>query len=583
MKTSSYISLLSAAVILGSLCGCRDIENSVILVQTDPLKKILKEQTYFEDSPDTLALAKGETASFQLVFRCPYAVKDLQIHAEPLKPENPSAQESGSQEIEAGLKAFVGYVHVPDKFLSGIPSNVRIKTISGYYPDPLWEIDMIDVQPMSNQPVWVNFNIPKDVSAGNFSSEITLTGKIGGKKFSVSKSVHAKVYDVVLPESPLFIDNWINPYPQELKRMNDGKMFPLYSDLYWDLNKTIANKMRDYGQNVYRTFPLQEGNWKISGQDEDGNLEYSFNFRYFDKSVEMYMEEGGMKRITGAHIGQRLEPGWYSHTGVVVPMLSGKDTVIAIKPLETPEAKNFLDQFIPALYSHLKEKGWDDIYCQYLADEPADGEYTESYLRILQYVKGLAPDLKIIDALHRTPEIARNIDVPVCILDRLHLQYNELYKPMVESGKEVWFYTCMEPLGNYANRFIEQPLIQTRILHWINFRYDIDGYLCWGLNSWRNDRIYGEHLDWGNVPAGDCWIIYPGYRKVFGSIRLEAMRDGICDYGLLRMLKEKNPAEAERLAAETIMNFDSYDNDIDNFRQRRIRILELLSENKDTE
>ena len=565
--------LIGNVFLLALLCSCTGrIENTLTLVQADPLKKIFKEQLYFEETPDTIAVARGETASFQLVFRSLYPVTGLSFDAGALEMD-------GSSAIEAGLKAFVGYVYVPERFMSTLPSDKRQTTVSGYYPDPLWETETTDVASMSNQPIWIDYRIPDDAEAGVYTAEITVTGIADGKKFKLEKTVSAKVYDVTLPEQTLYVDNWINPYPQELRRMNRGELFPLYSDKYWELNKAIANMMRDYGQNVYRVFPLQDGNWSICGKTADGLPEYDFNFRYFDESVEFYMKEGGLKLITGYHLCQRLTPGWYSHPGIMVPLVSERDTVMKIMPFESPEAKNFLDQYIPAFDRHLKEKGWDDIYLQYLADETADGEYEQTYLRIADYIKNLAPDLKIIDALHRTPGIARKIDVPVCILDRLHLQYGDLYKDMIESGKNVWFYTCMEPLGNYANRFIEQPLIQTRILHWINYRYGVKGYLHWGLNSWRNDEIYGENIDWENNPAGDCWIIYPDYGKVHPSIRLEAMRDGINDYALLKMIGEKNPEKAQEFAAETVMDFDRYDNDIYDLRQRRTRMLEYLSGN----
>jgi hypothetical protein len=137
----------------------------------------------------------------------------------------------------------------------------------------------------------------------------------------------------------------------------------------------------------------------------------------------------------------------------------------------------------------------------------------------------------------------------------------------------------MEPVGNYANRFLELPLIQTRILHWINFRYHATSYLHWGLNSWRTtDWETAAGCNWGNVPAGDCWIIYPGYRKTYSSIRLEAMRDGIHDYELLKLLETKNPAGAKELAEGVVKNFDSYDNNIASFRERRVKMLQWLSE-----
>ena len=73
--------------------------------------------------------------------------------------------------------------------------------------------------------------------------------------------------------------------------------------------------------------------------------------------------------------------------------------------------------------------------------------------------------------------------------------------------------------------------MQTRILHWINYKYGLVGYLHWGLNFWGSDPLTSDaSRDRGKLPAGDANITYPGYRKLYSSIRLEAMRDGIYDY-----------------------------------------------------
>ncbi len=50
----------------------------------------------------------------------------------------------------------------------------------------------------------------------------------------------------------------------------------------------------------------------------------------------------------------------------------------------------------------------------------------------------------------------------------------------------------------------------------------------------------------GNIlPGGDCWICYPAYKNIYPSIRLEAMRDGIVDYELLKMYSERFPGEGQ--------------------------------------
>jgi hypothetical protein len=127
------------------------------------------------------------------------------------------------------------------------------------------------------------------------------------------------------------------------------------------------------------------------------------------------------------------------------------------------------------------------------------------------------------------------------------------------------------------------PLIKTRILHWINYRFGIPGYLHWGFDFWRGGDPYEEttsiQLESGTIlPGGDAWIVYPGDSAIHSSIRLEAMRDGIVDYELLKMLEKDHPEVAAELARQVVYRFDYYDIHIGAFREKRRRILEMLSE-----
>ena len=81
------------------------------------------------------------------------------------------------------------------------------------------------------------------------------------------------------------------------------------------------------------------------------------------------------------------------------------------------------------------------------------------------------------------------------------------------------------------------------------------------------------------LPPGDAFIVYPdrGHQTVRSSIRLEAMREGIEDYEMLRELKAKNPAEADRLAGEAIASFTEYVRDPAAFRKVERELLEDLS------
>ncbi|WP_286879747.1 DUF4091 domain-containing protein, partial [Proteiniphilum sp. UBA7639] len=78
--------------------------------------------------------------------------------------------------------------------------------------------------------------------------------------------------------------------------------------------------------------------------------------------------------------------------------------------------------------------------------------------------------------------------------------------------------------------------------------------------------------------GGDSWIIYPQGDKLLSSIRFEAMRDGIVDYELFKMLEKKDPEAARDIIDKVIYSFDRYDNNIAAFREHRRRLMELLSE-----
>ncbi|MDR3142727.1 MAG: DUF4091 domain-containing protein [Tannerellaceae bacterium] len=537
--------------------------DQVVCVQLDPLKKVLKEQIFFVENNEVFAAAKGETVTYQFVIQSQQAIKNLRMEAGNLT--------NGNSSIPVRIKAFVGYVHAGRS--TPTYSKDRLIAASGLFPDPLLEIETIDVQSLSNQPVWFTYPVPHDARPGEYTADITFSGEIDGKPFNIHKQVKARIYDVALTGQTLWVTNWFSLAPDRLRLMNDNEPVEPYSARYWELIKAIARKMRENGQNVYMISPVHLCQYKIKGE------KYDFDFTHFDKMVDLFIREGNMKRIEGGHLGERLSH-WSSPFGVTVPVMRGSKIEFECKPLENDTAKAFFTQFIPALFNHLKGKKWDAIYMQHIADEPIESN-TQSYIAIANEVKRMVPEVEIIEANH-SKEVQNTIKIWVPQLNYYHSDY-DFYTRQQNKGDEVWFYTCLAPQGNYANRFLEQPLIQTRILHWINYRFGATGYLHWGLNYW-NENPYGEttsvNTESGNtLPAGDSWITYPANGKLYGSIRLEAMRDGIADYELLKLYEKNDPAAAKEIARTLVYQFDLYDNNIAAFRARRIELLEKLSRN----
>jgi hypothetical protein len=196
-------------------------------------------------------------------------------------------------------------------------------------------------------------------------------------------------------------------------------------------------------------------------------------------------------------------------------------------------------------------------------------------------VKSLEPNLKTIEATILGQKVGDCVDVQIPII-WYYDQEKDFYKKHQKSGGEVWFYISCDT-RDYANRFCDRPLLQNRLLHWFNFRFDITGYLHWGLSWWEvigGDTKTGLVDNHKTLSAGDCFIIYPGYEKVYSSLRFATMRDAVCDYELLKLLENRDPSKAKQLAESLIPQPNKYENNISIFRAKRVQLLEWLSESK---
>ncbi|MFA7693693.1 MAG: DUF4091 domain-containing protein [Candidatus Hydrogenedentes bacterium] len=551
-------------VVTAALCSWSLIAmgaDGILSVRTvDPLVKVFRDIEPSGPEHSEEHVARGETATFQTVFKITEPADRFSCAVSPW------IHEDGTPLTASSRLRYVGFLNVDRPTQK--PSQDQLRKPPADYPDILFEREDIPLSAHLWQPIWITTEVPLDAPAGTYSAVITLQVWQGKDIETVTLPITLIVYPVTLDCTRLWVTNWFGMHARHMDIQPESG-----SEEYYALLRRYARNMAEHRQNVALISPLS---LTVYSLDDQGEIQ--FDFSDFDRWVSIFIEEGVIGRIEGGHIGGR-KGDWNSQFAATIRSVKdGKIVAERVDP-NSDEARNFYSRFLPALTAHLKERGWLDCYMQHLADEPTELNMG-SYKDLAQLVRDYGPELKTVEANHNK-DLVGAIDIWVPQLNYYHDSYDH-YLERQAAGDEVWFYTCVFPQGEYANRFIEQPLMKTRLLHWINFVYGATGYLHWGYNRWYAESPYTHatpaHAGPPYLPAGDAWIVYPGHDGPLDSIRWEAMRDGVADHELLCRLAEAAPEKAKELATKHILDFDKYNTDVEAFRATRIELLKALCE-----
>ena len=490
-----------------------------LLWPAKPLERIYRDSIPPKDrigKPVVISCAKNEfegclfgiTANIDL-HNVTLSVTDLESNNGTIRKENIKVN-------------FVGFVHIV-KNTPDTPASELDRLAPCDIPDPILDVDSMDIPAGETQPCWILVYVPKDTPSGKYRGKIIVNASEG----SDSLDLVVRVYPIALPDRKhLLVTNWF-----DVERIAKAHKVKLWSEEFWKAFKKWIKLMAEHGQNVFLV-PIH-----IIQIYSDKSGTFLFDFSIFDKYVELLFNVGKAKRIEISHVAQH-EKGWGSRTVVfkkfrVVKKCSGET-------IEVPGEK-ILPHLLSTLEKHLEEKGWLDKAMIHICDEPTE-DSIDSWKNISGLVHEWAPRLVRIDAIEATG-FEDYLEVWVPTLHHFNDWYRE-YKKAMEKGYEMWFYTCCNPRGLYPNRFLDYPLIKIRILHWINYAYNLKGYLHWGLNWWRDNPFEGLGRD---LPPGDTHIVYPGREGPLSSLRFEAMRDGIEDYEYLKLLEEEIKKVKEKL------------------------------------
>jgi beta-glucanase (GH16 family) len=506
---------------------------------THALENVFRDARPPPDAPAAIRLmaARGETESAQVVVRARGPCLDsVRIEPSALVDQRGRTLGGGERGVSAVRADWVGYVRLT-KNSDHTPETELARRAPNDFPDPLLEDAAVRVCPDSTQPALVRVAVPRTAAPGRYGGALEVRA---GANLLRTVPVTVDVMRVTLPSFPaLRLTNWFSR--QAIAAHHHVEE---WSEAHWQLLRAYADDMRAHGQTMFET------DLDLIGVSRAAGGSFTFDYRRFDRWVELF-RSAGLRDIELMHLGRRREPWAWTNPFEPIPRRApiAGTTDSADVPLEV---------FLKSLERHLERRGWIAQAFMHIADEPVP-ENVASWRALSRRAHAAAPRLKRIEAI-QVPDLSGDLEIWVVVEDVLDRWYDSTYRARQQAGgMALWSYTSWLPQGAYANRLIDYPLVKTRLLPWVARRYDVSGFLHWGLNQWPA----GDPVDpnKGLFAPGDDFIVYPGRHGPRSSLRWEAFRDGVEDYGLFTLWLRRDPRSARAALLKVVPAFTTYPRD----------------------
>ena len=506
-----------------------NVQCSMVLAQTtfgwgsiDVRYSLTEVPTTTKKSP-LLRAWRGERVSAQAVLATTEDLENVSIIVSDLK--------CGKNIIPASAvkKYFVREVMAERSFT---------KKDSVLYADRLEPAGTTKVEAGTVLPIWLDIHVPADAKPGVYRGtvaplQLPRGGETAAQKASPQGGLEGaarsipiilEVANRVLPEPSQWsfhLDLWQNPYA--VARYYD---VPLWSQQHFDKMRPTMEMLAAAGQKVI-TCSVISRPWNGQTFDPfesmiakmkqlDGTWRYDYTV--FDRWVEFMMSCGITEQIDC----YTLVPWHYRFDYYDCATNSVKE--LACRPGEQ-KYHDFIVPFLKDFSLHLRQKGWFER--TYIA---MDERPTDQMEAAWQTIQDADPEFKIEGAANYSvdSEAADRVD-DISVIFQYGLLNKQALARRTAKGQKITFYTCCGP--ERPNTFTFSPPAESAFLGLHAAACGYDGYLRWAYNSW--PKAPNEDSRYGNFPAGDCFLVYPGG----SSIRMERLVEGIQAYEKIRLLR----------------------------------------------
>ncbi len=431
----------------------------------------------------------------------------------------------------------------------------------GLFPDVLEPYtDFVMVSSRNFASVWVSVQTDSNTTPGEHTITIRFRNK-DNNEIAGESIFTLEVIPAVLPKSDIPFTQWFH-----CDCLATYYNVPILSEEHWALMDNFMQMATAHGLNMILTPVVTPALDTRVGSERptmqlvgisyvDGR--YSFNFSLLARWLEL-CKKNGIEYLEIAHLFTQ----WGAEHAPKI-IVNGEKKFGWETDALSPEYKEFLSQFIPALTDYLRTN-WDSAKVYFhISDEP-HSKHIDHYGELYHFVKPLLGEFKQMDAMSDYEMYKKGfIETPV-------VASSEINTFVTNNVDCKWVYYCSgQGSINLSNRFMAMPSYRNRIMGLQMYKYDIKGFLHWGYNFYYGKlsthpiNPYLVNDTDGAFPAGDAFSVYPGPKGAWPSLRLKVFLEAIQDRRALKLLEGYIGKDevVKLIEAEGLVDFFNYPSD----------------------